>query len=342
MMAMIPDPINNLGMLAAVAFATNLCAAFQDVAVDGMAIDILPEEQRARANGFMFGGQALGIAFSTGVGGTMMSDYGFGPAISIISALLACIAVLPILFRERPGERMFPWSAGEASSSSLALQLDSWWDIIKSLSRAFVLPSSLIAVSLVFFYRAVEGMLWAVLPALTVQDLGWGDGEYSQVQASAGLFSGIVGMIAGATIIHRFGSKRILLVTCGSWILLNVLVASFPDQWANRSYATIYFFATNTIGMIFLVAVIPIFMTICWKKVAATQFSAYMAMANLGTSFGGFITGPLNASLDYQGIMYLVGALGVGLFILVRLIDLERHSQQIEALEAGENPAISS
>lgn len=110
-------------------------------------------------------------------------------------------------------------------------------------------------------------------------------------------------MIAGATVVHRFGSKPVLVATAVAWITINLLVASFPDQWANRTYATIYFYATNTVGMIFIVANVPLFMGICWKKVAATQFSLYMAMANLGTSFGGMITGPVNRLLDYQGIM---------------------------------------
>ena len=333
-MAFIPDPIANLSLLAGVAFVANLCAAFQDVAVDGMAIDLLPEDQRARANGFMFGGQAVGAAFSSIVGGTIMSTYGLGPAVYACAWMLGLIALIPILFRERSGEKYFPWTKGEASAAAISAQLHSFVDILKSLMRVFILPTSLIATALVFSYRTVEGLLWAILPVMTVQDLGWGDGEYAQVQGAAGLASGIIGMIAGATVVHRFGSKPVLVATSVAWIVINVLVASFPDQWENRTYATIYFYATNTVGMVFLVANVPLFMGICWKKVAATQFSLYMAMANLGTSFGGMITGTVNSLLDYQGVMYFVGVLGIGLIFLIGLIDTDRNAVRLAALDA--------
>ena len=41
-------------------------------------------------------------------------------------------------------------------------------------------------------------------------------------------------------------------------------------------------------------------------------------------SFGGMVTGTVNESFDYRGIMYLVGTLGLGLFLLVPLIDIDK------------------
>ena len=35
------------------------------------------------------------------------------------------------------------------------------------------------------------------------------------------------------------------------------------------------------VGVLFIVSIIPVFMSICWKKVAATQFSIYMALAEI-------------------------------------------------------------
>lgn len=58
--AFLPNPLDHLGWLTALGFAINFFTAFQDVAVDGMAIDIIPVNQQARANGFMWGGKTLG------------------------------------------------------------------------------------------------------------------------------------------------------------------------------------------------------------------------------------------------------------------------------------------
>ena len=39
-------------------------------------------------------------------------------------------------------------------------------------------------------------------------------------------------------------------MTAATWSGLNFLVASFPEQWADRTYATIYFFVTNTVSLV--------------------------------------------------------------------------------------------
>ena len=55
MMAFVPDPIANLSALAFYGFLVNLFSSIQDLAVDGMAVDLLPKEDQARAQAFMIG-----------------------------------------------------------------------------------------------------------------------------------------------------------------------------------------------------------------------------------------------------------------------------------------------
>ena len=58
------DPKLHLAWINAALFAHNLFAAIQDVATDGLAVDVLPEHERGRANAVMWaakgGGSALG------------------------------------------------------------------------------------------------------------------------------------------------------------------------------------------------------------------------------------------------------------------------------------------
>ena len=62
LLSLVPDPAVNLQLLSAMGFMVSVFASLQDVAVDGLAIDVFPVEQRGRASGIMFGGQSLGIA----------------------------------------------------------------------------------------------------------------------------------------------------------------------------------------------------------------------------------------------------------------------------------------
>ncbi len=333
-LAAVPDPAYNLTLLAAIGFVTNMCAAFQDVAVDGMAIDVVPEDQRARANGFMFGGQGLGIAFSTGVGGTVMSSHGLGAAIALNALFLAVIVLFPICLRERPGEKLLPWTEGTASPESMEMQLHSWGDIFRSLFRVVVLPASLIGGALNFLYRGGEGITWTVIPVLTIQELGWQDADYSQIQAYAGVASSIVGMVVGATLVHWLGGLRCVLGTVILMIVVQAAAGIFTDLWYDPTYVTAYFFALNILGIVFVVSIIPVFMTICWKKVAATQFSLYMALANLGTSAGAAVTGPIDAVLEYNEIFLATAALGIVLIVLTKMVRMDRHAERLEEIDA--------
>ena len=64
MMAFVPDPLNNLYQLMIAGFTVSFFGAFQDVATDVMAVDIIPIDEQARANGLMWGAKIMGTSFS--------------------------------------------------------------------------------------------------------------------------------------------------------------------------------------------------------------------------------------------------------------------------------------
>ena len=47
-------------LLGIAGFVVNMATTFQDVAVDGMAVDVMEEGEHARASGMMFGGRRSG------------------------------------------------------------------------------------------------------------------------------------------------------------------------------------------------------------------------------------------------------------------------------------------
>ena len=58
----VSDPTGQIGLLAAIGFLINCFAATQDVAVDGMAIDVTPLQEQGRLNAFMSFGKSIGWA----------------------------------------------------------------------------------------------------------------------------------------------------------------------------------------------------------------------------------------------------------------------------------------
>src|SRR6478752_2101380 len=87
-MAFVPDPLNNLNLFMAAGFTVGFFGAFQDVATDGMAIDIIPISQQARANGFMWGAKIIGTSASLALGSWLLHLYGFTAAILMLSIVV--------------------------------------------------------------------------------------------------------------------------------------------------------------------------------------------------------------------------------------------------------------
>jgi len=81
------DLVADFELLLAVIVLNNVFCATQDVAMDALAISTLKEEERGRANGFMFGGQYLGIAL--GGGGAIFVLTASRPLIQIFSKELS-------------------------------------------------------------------------------------------------------------------------------------------------------------------------------------------------------------------------------------------------------------
>jgi PAT family beta-lactamase induction signal transducer AmpG len=110
----ITDPGAQIGLLMTLGALVNVFAATQDVAVDGMAIDLVPEAEHGRINAFMSCGKAVGWAATSAVSGIMLVNYGLGTtaiAAAVVSMLIWCGF---LLVREREGEKLLPWTAGAA------------------------------------------------------------------------------------------------------------------------------------------------------------------------------------------------------------------------------------
>jgi PAT family beta-lactamase induction signal transducer AmpG len=77
-------------------------------------------------------------------------------------------------------------------------------------------------------------------------------------------------------------------------------------------------------------------MSICWPKVAATQFAIYMAWSNLCRSFGAKAYGELSPWLEAgQETLIMAGLSLTGALLLV-FLQLDRHRERLDRLQARE------
>jgi len=333
LLALAPDPLANLALLTALGFAVNFFAAFQDVAVDGMAIEIIPEPEQARANGFMWGGKMLGIAGAAAGGAWMLNTVGFGATLAAHGVVVGAVMLVPLLLRERQGERLLPWSAGAPSPESEALQLEGWRDIGRSLIRAVALPASLVLLAFAFVTGLLNGLFEAAMPLLTVRELDWSDSDYAQLAATARIVSGVLGMVVGGLLVERMGRRGALGASLGVFLVTALAMAAGPAIWHGQGAVPAYAVVFQVAYVLMSIAFFATAMAMCWKRVGATQFALFMATSNLGLSSGSALLGPVSGAFGIEGMFFAIAACaGLGL-VALRLLDQEAHRLRMDALE---------
>ena len=82
----VEDPSAQIGLLAGVGFLVNVFAATQDVATDGMAIDVTPQREQGRLNAFMAFGKAIGWSATAAVAGVLLMTWGL--ALTALTAVV--------------------------------------------------------------------------------------------------------------------------------------------------------------------------------------------------------------------------------------------------------------
>ena len=326
----IADPLNNLDSLMISGFFISFFGAFQDVATDGMAIDVIPIPQQARANGLMWGSKTIGTALSLVIGTTLINTLGFSSAIASLSIATAFIMLVPICFRERPGEKLMPWTHGEASGASKNAQLFSWKHIFKNLFKVTILPSSLLLCLALFILGIMYGLIDTLLPIFTIQELDWTNTTYSEVYSITTVVGGFFGMFVGGALVDFFGKKRMLFIYLVFLSVLIVSFAFFPSLWGIAKVVFSFILLYYLVAIFLNIATFATGMHLCWKTVAATQFTLYMALANMGRSVGAWLVGILKESMSWDYVFIITAILPLITVIIIQFLNFEKHEKAIE------------
>jgi PAT family beta-lactamase induction signal transducer AmpG len=327
----VQNPSDHLLLLTSIGFVINVFSAVQDVAVDGMAIDVLPLSERGRANAFMAFGQVAGFSSFGALTGWLLAEFGLKAAAATSAISVAAIFVLITLTRERPGERMFPWTEGSPAPRATTPP-QSFKAIVRDLMQVLFLPMSLLLTLAEFLVRVRDGIVVAIQPVIAVQELGFGEDQYSRVIGVVGFVTATLGIFFGP-LIDRHGGKRLLVYSAATGAAVAVLLAVTRAWWHHTEYIVAMLFLGGMAGHVWFIGVIAIAMNICWERIAATQFAIYMSLANLSRSIGGLVFAIVADHLDWVDDLLIAGVLMLLAAAVVSRIDVTAHRERISVLD---------
>jgi len=312
-----------LGALTAVLLVHNSFGAMQDVAIDALAVSTLHEDERGLANGVMFAGAAIGTA----VGGSgvlfMMPAFGLKGGFLFVAA---CIALVTLFIVLPLNEVRTPMAQRRVAGLAAATQ-----EMKQFSMEAFR--------SFLGTRGAFAGLFFALMPAgamslgLALQsnlavELGMNDNSVAWLNLWTNVVSAAF-MVIGGWVSDRLGRRKTLFgyLALMSLPVLYMMGALVDHQWtmpagagdavkrvAPAALVTALWVATLTYAVaqgLMYGTRSAIFMDVTNPAVAATQFTAYMAMMNLAIAYSATWQGIAIEALGYPKTLLIDAIAGL-------------------------------
>lgn len=321
--AVIAPEARDIALLSAFAFVISAATTFQDVSIDSLIVDIMDEKDQAKSGGIMFGAQILGMSGATAATGYLLDDFGVRAAFGTAAGFLLIGVVFALILRERPGEKRFPWSTGQAHPRNIDIKIGAWLPLLKQSLKAMLGGASLLILPFLLLRNVSGGTNDVFNPILAADYVGWSTTQFTNTNSLAQLVVGLIGLFLGGPLVARIGSRTVL---AACYVLLGIefgTIGLLQEHWGDPRLLTGIIWATELFGIFLAIAMIPVAMQICTPAVAATQFTIYMAVANFGRPIGAAIAGAMGEDSPqamYLTVSALMLATGVAAFLFLRNI----------------------
>ena len=200
-MIFIVSPDVEIYVLAIFFCVYNIFTSLQDVSTDALAVDVLKEHEIEKVNSYMFTSHMIGAMIGGAGLGTIISYTGVKGALIIQIPILILIMMVPLFMKERPGEKLFPWSEGSSDTSEVEKEENqNFKEILGKVKTAFSLKSTRIAI-LVCLVMSLASFIIPVLPLLFIRELGWTQEEFNATKGGLILVITMAAYLVGGQLV---------------------------------------------------------------------------------------------------------------------------------------------
>lgn len=262
------DPAQNYWGFVALAFILQLGMALYDTCTDGLALDTTPVEEQGTIQGFMVGGRAAGVVITASLLGLLAQQVSWTAVFWVLGVLT--LVPVPLVLAAKESEKEigedFNWAAFAAFKQK---------------------PIIALAAAGFLFFLVIAGANQNVNPFL--------ESEFGISLQRAGLYTTVWGIgvvlggVLGGRLIDRIGQQagtRLALFFSFVSILVLAAIPSAGLAWvivfvfglAYGTYQTVYF---------------ALAMHYTEKSIAASMYSIFMAVTNIGQGVGFALAGGL-------------------------------------------------
>ncbi len=322
-MILIPDLTASVTLLMWTVFVHTVFNSVQDVAVDALAVDLLDEAERGRANGLMYaskwgGGMLGGWGLSHLIGW-----WGLRPALVVQTAVLFAIMLVPVLVRERDG-------ADPVVREPVWRTLPAWFRrtfgtqpfrVLRGATRDRAVQTAVLGGVVMLVSNLGAALIAAFGNVLFTQQLGWTPEDYVELVGGPGLVAGLVGSLVGGFVADAVGHRRLAALATLALAGYYLAWAGLEHHWADKHLVYAVFWIEPFLLGVLTVSLFALCMDISWTTIAASQFAIYMALSNISSTSGYKLAGYATETWTHTGIYQIAALIQASFVLLLPLMD---------------------
>lgn len=285
-------------------FLMNLCAATQDIAVDGLAVDILGRDELGPGNAAQVAGYKAGMVLGGGILVWLSARTGWEG----LFLMMAIVALLPLIFILRHKETEEQTDITEKVPPKPA-------DFINVMLTALRSPGAIYFLLFIATYKMGESMIDVMFKPFLV-DSGFTAYQIGLWIGTWGMVASLIGSVVGGWLAVRLSIVNALFIA--AFLRLFPLVA---ELWLSTIAPTAsqvvgVTVAEHFFGGILTTALFAFMMSRVDKRIGATHYTVLAAIEVMGKSQGSFFSGFIAERIGYTGLFFI----GVALSVLILLL----------------------
>ncbi len=300
-----------LGVLLALVLLMNLFAATQDVAVDGLAVDLLGRRQLGAGNAAQVIGYRVGMLVSGGLLVAATDTIGWSGLFLSMGALVALAAGFVLVHRETPTPQAETTTAPPAARLRLR-------DIVATLLAAIRLPGGVSLLVLIGTYKIGESMSDAMWKLYLLR-AGWSAPTVGLWMGTYGIIAAVAGSLAGGVLATRAPLPRALALA--AFLRVVPVTAQWLVSLGAPSAAVVLgvSLAEHVFGGALTVVMFAFMMSRVDRRIGATHFTLLASVEILGKSPGTWASGFIVESTGFS-TLFAIGALLSGAYAVLVLL----------------------
>lgn len=290
LLAAFTDPADSLRPVFIVVFLCNLLAASQDIATDGMAVQLLKPTERGLGNGVQVAGYRVGMILGGGALLIFFESLGWRLSFTLMALLVALCSLPVLLFNEN---RHLTVAARPADKRPLV------WAFLRE-------PGVLAWLGVIVIYKLGDAVGAGMVRPFLV-DLGLGLADIGWLLGTAGFAASLFGALLGGWLTSLWGGYRALLafgVLQALSIMAYALAAIGMDSTQWLYGLTIL---ENLTGGMATAAFFTLMMSACRRATEGTDYTVQASVFVIATGTAVALSGFLAAGVGYAAYFVISG-----------------------------------